>query len=90
LQITRRRSGPREADRSKALAGSEVAEQSFRLETKYRGKEDMRMISYQKPTVVALETASAAIQGMGKETPATPDGPPANRPSSGLAYDLDE
>jgi hypothetical protein len=58
------------------------------LEVKSQGKEDMKMISYQKPTVVALETASAAIQGMGKASPAFPDG--SYRPTSGLAYDLDE
>ena len=46
------------------------------------------MISYQKPTVAALDVASEAIQGQGKLTMIVPDAD--LRPTSGHAYDLDE
>jgi hypothetical protein len=46
------------------------------------------MISYQKPTVAALDAASVAIQGQGKLAMIVPDA--ETRPSSGHAYDLDE
>jgi hypothetical protein len=48
------------------------------------------MISYQKPTVVTLEAASTAIQGLGKRTQTVPDAITADPFTSGLAYDLDE
>jgi hypothetical protein len=60
----------------------------FAFGVKSQGKEDTNMISYQKPTISALEAASAAIQGQNKQSQIAPDGVP--RPSSGLAYDLDE
>lgn len=46
------------------------------------------MTNYQKPAVVALESASAAIQNLGKRIPVNPDS--AHTLSSGQAYDLDE
>jgi hypothetical protein len=46
------------------------------------------MIRYQKPSVIAIEAASVAIQGQGKLTPIVNDA--EARPSSGLGYDLDE
>jgi hypothetical protein len=55
--------------------------------TKFERKEDMEMINYQKPIVAALESASAAIQHLGKLMPTNPDG---GVRTSGNAYDLDE
>jgi hypothetical protein len=47
----------------------------------------MEMISYQKPIVAAIESASTAIQHLGKLQPTNPDG---GIRTSGNAYDLDE
>jgi hypothetical protein len=45
------------------------------------------MNRYQKPTVVVLESASTAIQNLGKRIPLHPD---SGVMTSGAAYDLDE
>ena len=68
------------------------ANQIFRLGSNLKERRKTSMRSYQKPSVAILGAASLAIQGRNhKGNYMFVDiGGPELRPSTGLAYDLDE